>query len=326
MRGDRLHILNILLMAVSAVAAIRFPIETLLLAYGILGPLHYLTEISWLRDRSYFLPQRSDVLPILYAGLILVFGGAFLSRDSYATYFPTIYTLTLLTVFGLAAVLPVFQSWQNRVIAALIFALLSWEMQRHLPLTASLIAFLPTIVHVYLFTGLFILSGYIRNPSKIGVYALLIFCALPLACCFAPIDWTVSATPWGASAYRETFAPLNVLILSDFGLHISAADVASGSYSVVVTRVLAFSYLYHYLNWFSKTSVIGWTNISLKRATFIVVCWIGSVVLYAYNFVLGFQFLLALSFLHVLLEFPLNHITIRQICSTTATTLSRVLR
>jgi hypothetical protein len=84
---------------------------------------------------------------------------------------------------------------------------------------------------------------------------------------------------------------------------------------MLVTRILAFAYLYHYLNWFSKTSVIGWANISVKRAGLIIVCWIASVALYACNFVLGFQFLLALSFLHVLLEFPLNHITIRQICS-----------
>jgi len=35
------------------------PFELLLLAYVVLGPAHYATEISWLHDRKYFLPQRS---------------------------------------------------------------------------------------------------------------------------------------------------------------------------------------------------------------------------------------------------------------------------
>jgi hypothetical protein len=315
MRGNRLHILNIFLMLVSVMAAIGFPVETLLLSYGILGPLHYLTEISWLQDRSYFLPSRRDVLPILYAGLALIFGGAFLGRDSYAAYFPTIYALTLLTVFGLAFTLPLFRSWQVRIATALIFAVLSWEMQQHLPLTASVVAFLPTIVHVYLFTGLFILIGCVKSPSKVGISTLLAFAVLPITCWFAPIGWTNAAAPWAASAYAATFAPLNVLILSDLGFHIAAADPVMHVYSMLVARILAFAYLYHYLNWFSKTSVIGWANISVRRAALIIVCWIASVALYACNFVLGFQFLLALSFLHVLLEFPLNHITIRQICS-----------
>src|SRR5208337_4813876 len=37
------------------------PFELLLLAYGILGPLHYLTEISWLHDRHYFTNGRGSL-------------------------------------------------------------------------------------------------------------------------------------------------------------------------------------------------------------------------------------------------------------------------
>ncbi len=33
----------------------------LVLAYVLLGPLHYLTEILWLGERGYFLPCRRDV-------------------------------------------------------------------------------------------------------------------------------------------------------------------------------------------------------------------------------------------------------------------------
>ena len=41
------------------------PFELLLLSYVVLGPAHYLTEISWLHDRKYFLPQRG--IPIALA-------------------------------------------------------------------------------------------------------------------------------------------------------------------------------------------------------------------------------------------------------------------
>jgi hypothetical protein len=40
------------------------PFELLLLAYVVLGPAHYATEISWLHDRKYFLPQRSVALAL----------------------------------------------------------------------------------------------------------------------------------------------------------------------------------------------------------------------------------------------------------------------
>ena len=46
------------------------PFELLLLAYVVLGPAHYATEISWLHDRKYFLPQRGIALGL--AGIAIV--------------------------------------------------------------------------------------------------------------------------------------------------------------------------------------------------------------------------------------------------------------
>ena len=51
---DQVNYLNIVLMVASAAIALRWPFETFLLAYIVLGPLHYLTEVSWLHDRHYF--------------------------------------------------------------------------------------------------------------------------------------------------------------------------------------------------------------------------------------------------------------------------------
>src|SRR4029077_3259419 len=55
---DRLNWVNVCLMAVSCCAAIAAPFHLFLLAYAVLGPLHYLTEISWLHDRQYFAPRK----------------------------------------------------------------------------------------------------------------------------------------------------------------------------------------------------------------------------------------------------------------------------
>ena len=46
------------------------PVELLLLAYVVLGPAHYSTEISWLHDRNYFLPQRGIAIGLVGAALV----------------------------------------------------------------------------------------------------------------------------------------------------------------------------------------------------------------------------------------------------------------
>src|SRR5579864_7995922 len=51
---DSVNWLNIGLMVASCGIALVAPFQVFLLAWSILGPLHYLTEISWLHDRNYF--------------------------------------------------------------------------------------------------------------------------------------------------------------------------------------------------------------------------------------------------------------------------------
>ena len=51
-------IVHLGLLLCSFAAAYLVPFELLLLAYVVLGPAHYITEISWLHDRNYFLPHR----------------------------------------------------------------------------------------------------------------------------------------------------------------------------------------------------------------------------------------------------------------------------
>src|SRR2546427_4816034 len=51
---DKINYLNIGLMLLSLGVAFFIPFELFLFSYAILGPLHYLTEISWLHERKYF--------------------------------------------------------------------------------------------------------------------------------------------------------------------------------------------------------------------------------------------------------------------------------
>jgi len=71
----------------------------------------------------------------------------------------------------------------------------------------------------------------------------------------------------------------------------------------MIMRLIAFAYTYHYLNWFSKTSIIKWHEIPKSRTATIAVVWLASIALYAYNYDSGMAILYFLSILHVMLSF-----------------------
>ena len=71
LKDDKINYLNIGLMFATAVFAFFAPFETFLLAYAFLGPLHYLTEISWLHDRQYFTKGKYDFIAVSYTHLTL---------------------------------------------------------------------------------------------------------------------------------------------------------------------------------------------------------------------------------------------------------------
>jgi len=79
---------------------------------------------------------------------------------------------------------------------------------------------------------------------------------------------------------------------------------------IMLMRFIAFAYLYHYLNWFSKTEVIRWHKVPKLRFAAVIGLWLVACGLYAYDYSLGLSFLFFLSFSHVLLEFPLNIVSI----------------
>src|ERR1700731_2179386 len=54
-----IHAVHLGLMLAALAITYVVPFELLLLSYVVLGPAHYFTEISWLHDRKYFLPNRN---------------------------------------------------------------------------------------------------------------------------------------------------------------------------------------------------------------------------------------------------------------------------
>jgi hypothetical protein len=88
-------------------------------------------------------------------------------------------------------------------------------------------------------------------------------------------------------------------------------------------RFIAFAYTYHYLNWFSKTSIFRWHEAAKRQAVWIAALWLVALALYLYDYAIGMTFLYSLSILHVMLEFPLNHQTMAGIMTETSRIFGR---
>jgi len=286
----QIDLLNIGLMLGTAALAARMPFELFLFAYAALGPLHYLTEISWLHDRGYFTTGRWDIAPLVGlagAGLasylrLIDWAGAVFLAFALSTGFAFARGRTMKLVVGALSIMAslVVTRWGP---AALFFAVL-----------------LPTVVHVFAFTALFILHGALRHRSPTGFASLAVFlgCGAVLLFHHPPAGhYAVSAS---SARIMDEFAslidPLAALFPQPLGWDALAA----------IGRFLAFAYTYHYLNWFSKTQVIRWHEVSRARLALVAGLYAASLVLYAIDYRTGLVALFFLSLLHVLLEFPLD--------------------
>ncbi len=309
--------LNLALILASALLAVRWPFETLLLAYAVLGPLHYLTEISWLHDRRYFLPRRHDAWPLVLGGTALILAVATVAAARKTPLRLALEHGALFALFGFALVMVLTPRWRTRLLALLALVPACALLAHADGFAASLAGYLPTVLHVYVFTGLFMLVGTLRRPSRDGRAAMAAYVLCPLLCWWAPLAWSAPASAWAGQAFVGTLSSISRLVLGDVlgdaGQALDGPALLTDPTAVLVARVLALAYLYHYLNWFSKVEVIGWARISPLRGALIGAAWIGASALYFRDYLLGFTVLLLLSFLHVVLEFPLNHRTFREL-------------
>lgn len=310
----QINYLNIGLMIVSCLLAFRFPFELFLFSYAILGPLHYLTEISWLHDRKYFTEGKRTkhanrgwlilvalTMVALIVGFVAVEGaGAQVSPKWEITFFYLVFvTALLVTVI------------KNRVTRAimLVLALLLLALFARSRYYIILALFLVTIVHVLIFTGAFILYGALKGRSPSGILSLVIFAACAISF-FVYVPGGYIAGQYVHQSYRS-FNALNAELIKLFrlGSGTTLADVYESQSGLMVMRLIAFAYTYHYLNWFSKTSIIRWHEVPRSRTAVVFVVWLGALALYAYDYDTGMAVLYFISILHVMLEFPLNHRT-----------------
>ena len=93
-----------------------------------------------------------------------------------------------------------------------------------------------------------------------------------------------------------------------------------------LTSLLAFVYTYHYLNWFIKAEVIHWNQMSRGRLAIVVAASGASTALYFYDYAFGFTVLLALSLAHIVLEFPLNSLAMRQLGQAMGTSVTKAIQ
>ena len=70
-KTGKIDLVNIGLLIFSCALAFVIPFELFLFVYAVLGPLHYLTEISWLHDKNYYTKSKKDVILLVVISLFL---------------------------------------------------------------------------------------------------------------------------------------------------------------------------------------------------------------------------------------------------------------
>lgn len=286
--AGRINYYNIAAMLLASCLAVLVPFELFLLSYAILGPGHYLTEISWLNGRQFYTPKRYDIFLVIGATVL-------------AFVFKLPYPYLIFYVFGLAFVLIVADNWLYRSFAFAVVVAGGYFLLSNNILQTIFGLYVPTLIHVYFFTGAFMLFGALKDKNVSGYIAFLVFLACPVLLCFVLPAWHYTAAGWAIGNYGD-FGRINITTLRNQHL-----AIFSNPASIILTRIIAFAYTYHYLNWFSKTRVINWHKMTVTCSVIIGIVWAASVALYFYNYRIGIKWLFMLSLAHVILEFPLNH-------------------
>jgi hypothetical protein len=302
MKSATIHHLNTGLIILSCIIAFFIPFELFLFSYGILGPLHYLTEIGWLHKKNYFTKGKYDFVFLGVACVILVYWNYNPPKNYGLT--ADIILFSLLSCIAFVFI----KDWLYRfVIIAL--ALVFIGFLNNSPMFFTWVAvFLPTIIHVFIFTWAFMLYGVLKERSWAGLISILVLIACSIIIIVVqPGNLFYTVSDYSQKSYTQ-FGELNYRLINFFNMDqlTSIKQIFTTNAGFVIMRFIAFAYTYHYLNWFSKTSVIKWHMVPKKVLMATIGAWLLSISLYIYDYNLGLQVLFFLSFLHVFLEFPLN--------------------
>jgi hypothetical protein len=270
------------------------PFELLLLSYVVLGPAHYATEISWLHDRKYFLPQRG--IAIAFAAVAII--AALIDNASW-------FGFVMWSAFVMSALLAATTTALQSTLLFMVALILTAIMLSNGASIAVVGILLPTLIHVSLFTLVFMMLGAFRSGQKMQWVLVALYLAAIALILLAPPS-AATLIPSFAAAGHDYFANVGPALGRLFGIPDLLLDTR-------LTSLLAFIYTYHYLNWFIKAEVIRWNTMSRGRLALVIAASAASTALYFYDYAFGFTVLLALSLAHIVLEFPLNSLALRQL-------------
>lgn len=290
--------MNIGLMLLSLLIAFAVPFELFLFSYAVLGPLHYFTEIGWLHTKNYYTSGKYDYL------FLVGFAAASLAGHfvpALRAVQPTIIYSALLAALALVVI----RSIPLKIFAVIAISFISLLLLNDLFYIAI---FIPSIIHVYLFTGAFMLFGALKARSIPGLFSVGVL-ILSAALCFLIVPERSSVASQYIQSSYGYFETLHFGIakLLRFESLSASSDIYNSSIGLMIMRFIAFAYTYHYLNWFSKTSIIKWHKVPATFIVTTVLLWGASVGLYVADYRLGIAALGFFSLLHVFLEFPLNY-------------------
>lgn len=301
----------------SGIAAAIAPLRVFLFAFAVLGPLHYLTEIAWLRRKQFYfreglVSQRTYVVFSVLA-VVLCLSSRFVRHDLW------FWGIALMLLLSLSV-------WiTNRYVILAITAAavgLSFLLKTWVFFIAAMV---PTLVHVFFFTWTFMVSGSLRalrarrTSSWPGVARIwmnpALMLVIPIVLVLLPMHYHAPGGLW-IKGEASSFAALHFKLAGDlhhtmvFNRQILNDPVVAG-----LLRIFAFAYLFHYLNWFTKTELLEWHRISRRGWAIVAALYTASLAAYGVDLRLGLSVGAFLSLLHVLLEFPLNWHTLRGLLS-----------
>ena len=173
---------------------------------------------------------------------------------------------------------------------------------------------LPTLIHVFGFTLLFMVAGARRRSDPLA------WLNIGLLAGATGLIWTFpfsSGVPQVSSSAMEIYASNGFHSLHSALLSATRKEdlqvFSFGDETLFRLQIfIAFAYVHHYLNWFIKTDLIGWhRDLQLRHWVGLVGVWAACMTLFAVDYRLGALGILSLSFLHVILEFPLNVQSVR---------------
>jgi hypothetical protein len=183
----KIDLLNLVLIFLSLFISLIVPFELFLFSYAVLGPLHYITEINWLHQKDYFVKDKRYIWILLglTVSITLVSLFKYLKMETFFSGYLLSYSKWLINLLIVSSLffsigLVLFKESKKILVSLIAAFILGWLFLKFIPFSFVMIGvFLPTLIHVYLFTMLFMVFGVLKKPNVYGVLAIVILAFVP---------------------------------------------------------------------------------------------------------------------------------------------------